>query len=82
MAFIRLEEELVRKYNHLSVFAWTGKATASGFMPVLAASPLGFVGNSVGDRRDDEYIGLLGGRLSTPFSLTNQGVVFPDAKLR
>ncbi|KIW29225.1 uncharacterized protein PV07_05050 [Cladophialophora immunda] len=45
MAFIRLQEEVIRKFNDLSIFAWTGEATASGFMPILSASPSSFASN-------------------------------------
>ncbi|CZR67541.1 uncharacterized protein PAC_17440 [Phialocephala subalpina] len=46
-AFLRLQEEIIKKYNDLSIFAWNGAATASGFMPILAASPASFVINPI-----------------------------------
>jgi len=79
-AFLRLQEEIIRKYNDLSIFAWTGAATASGFMPMLAANPSSFTIN-----RTDYYgrnsTSQLGNRLGTQFSLTNQGIFFPSANL-
>lgn len=80
-AFLRLQEEIIKKYNDLSIFAWNGEATASGFMPVLASSPTSFVINSIDHQRKD-YGSQLGERLRTQFSLTNQGVFFPSAKLQ
>jgi hypothetical protein len=81
MAFIRLQEEVIRRYNDLSIFAWTGEATASGFIPILAATPSSFVQNpsaQSGSRESSQ----LGSKLGTQFSLTNQGVFFPNAKLQ
>ena len=75
-AFLRLQEEIIKKYNDLSVFAWNGKASASGFMPVLAPLPSCFEINP-SDKHSSlrRYSGRqLGDRLSTQFSLTNQGV--------
>jgi len=80
-AFLRLQEEIIRKYNDLSIFAWTGEATASGFMPILAANPSNFIISQT-DYSYRESSSQLGNRLRTQFSLTNQGVFFPSAKLR
>ena len=80
-AFFRLQEEVIRQYNDLSIFAWTGDATASGFVPILAASPSSFVGNPSAHAGSGSS-SQLGRRLSTQFSLTNQGVFFPNAKLQ
>jgi hypothetical protein len=79
-AFLRLQEEIIKKYNDLSIFAWTGGARASRFMPILAARPSNFVINPIGHHGRDTGR-RLGDRLSTQFSLTNQGVFFPSAKL-
>ncbi len=79
-AFLRLQEEIIRKYNDLSIFAWNGAATASGFMPILAARPLSFVINPI-DHRGKNTSSPLGDRLSTQFSITNRGVFFPSARL-
>jgi hypothetical protein len=80
-AFLRLQEEIIKKYNDLSIFAWNGEATASGFMPILAASPSSFAINPI-DHHSRDTGSRLGDRLRTQFSLTNQGVSFPNAKLR
>ncbi|KAH7176232.1 heterokaryon incompatibility protein-domain-containing protein [Dactylonectria macrodidyma] len=80
-AFIRLQEEIIRKYNDLSIFAWTGDATGSGFMPILAAKPSSFISDPAAHYGSDSR-SRLGSRLSTHFSLTNQGVFFPNAKLQ
>lgn len=75
-AFLRLQEEIIKRYNDLSVFAWNGKASASGFMPVLAPMPSCFEINP-SDKHSSlrRYSGSqLGDRLSTQFSLMNQGV--------
>ncbi|CZR59429.1 uncharacterized protein PAC_09321 [Phialocephala subalpina] len=80
-AFLRLQEEIIKKYNDLSIFAWNGAATASGFMPILAASPASFVINPI-DHQSRDSGSQLGERLRTQFSLTNQGVFFPSAKLQ
>jgi hypothetical protein len=78
--FFDSRKKLLKKYNDLSIFAWTGEAMASGFMPILATNPSSFVINPTGqDGRDTGR--QLGDRLSTQFSLTNQGVFFPSAKL-
>jgi hypothetical protein len=80
-AFLRLQEEIIKKYNDLSIFAWDGEATASGFMPILAASPSSFAINPI-DHDSKDTSSKLGDRLRTQFSLTNQGVFFPNAKLQ
>jgi hypothetical protein len=80
-AFLRLQEEIIKKYNDLSIFAWNGQA-ASGFMPVLASRPSSFALNLNPTNYRARYTDRrLGDRLSTQFSLTNQGVFFPSAKL-
>ncbi len=103
-AFARLQEEIIRRYNDMSIFAWSGEPRASGFIPVLAPSPYCFKrgilpGNSDGMGGKDNDYGSdddgefdvdyvpdrsarhIGDRLLTQFSLTNQGVVFPNVKL-
>jgi hypothetical protein len=80
-AFLRLQEEIIKKHNDLSIFAWNGYATASGFMPILAAKPSMFVINPVACNSKDT-VSQLGDRLSIQFSLTNQGAFFPSAKLQ
>ncbi|KAG6007739.1 hypothetical protein E4U21_005578 [Claviceps maximensis] len=93
MAFQRLQEEVIRKYNDLSVFAWTGGPRETDYMPVLASSPSDFARNAVGegdgdwddDEGDDDDVrgdsSNLGDKLRTQFSLTNQGVYFPSMRL-
>jgi hypothetical protein len=50
-------------------------------MPILAASPSSFVINPI-DHQSRDTGSRLGDRLRTQFSLTNQGVFFPSAKLQ
>ncbi|OWT43367.1 HET domain protein [Pochonia chlamydosporia 170] len=82
MAFRRLQEEIIRKYNDMSIFAWTEEPTASPYMRVLAPSPSCF---RAGPIRDDnarnDSVSQLGDRLRTQFSITNQGVYFPNATI-
>lgn len=80
-AFLGLQEEIIKKYNDLSIFAWNGKATKSGFMHILADRPSRFVINPMNHQSRDTG-SQLGDRLRTQFSLTNQGVFFPSAKLQ
>jgi len=82
-AFMRLQEEIIKKYNDLSIFAWNGEASASGFMPILAPMPSCFKLNrsNINGSLRKSTGSQLGDRLSTQFSLTNQGVFFPSAKL-
>ncbi|KAG5984603.1 hypothetical protein E4U55_004045 [Claviceps digitariae] len=91
MAFQRLQEEIIRKYNDLSVFAWTGSPRETEYMPVLASSPSDFARNAVNARDEDDNdvsaqdeddsSSKLGDKLRTQFSLTNQGVYFPSVRL-
>jgi hypothetical protein len=82
-AFQRLQEEVIRKHNDLSIFAWTGPKTlaSSGFMPVLARSPSNFTRDLDDSGNGHEHDTHLGHRVNTQFALTNQGVVFASAKL-
>lgn len=83
-AFQRLQEEVIRKYNDLSIFAWTEPATSisTGFIPVLAPAPSSFIRDFVPTDAQIENVDThLGSRVNTQFSLTNQGVVFPSVKL-
>lgn len=83
-AFLRLQEEIIKKYNDLSIFAWNssdGEPTSSGFMPILAPQPSLFAINPI-DRNRKDTGRHLGDRLSTQFSLTNQGIFFPSAKIQ
>ncbi|KAN0099596.1 Heterokaryon incompatibility protein (HET) domain containing protein [Hyaloscypha variabilis] len=80
-AFLRLQEEIIKKYNDLSIFAWNGSGNTSGFIAVLAGTPSSFVINPIDHYRTWFTRSRLGDRLSTQFSLTNQGVFFPSAKL-
>ncbi|KAG6027117.1 hypothetical protein E4U41_001050 [Claviceps citrina] len=85
MAFRRLQEELIRKYNDLSVFAWTGPPRNSEYMPVMASSPSDFARDAArdgdGNWDEDDSGWELGNKLRTQFSLTNQGVYFPRATI-
>lgn len=83
MAFQRLQKEIINKYNDMSIFAWTGEASLSGFMPVLAPSPSCFGTANVRHHDDDdgESASDLGDRLRTNFSITNQGVYFPNIRI-
>jgi len=80
-AFLRLQGEIIKKYHDLSIFAGNGEATESGFMPILADRPSSFAINPMNHQSRDTS-SQLGDRLRTQFSLTNQGVFFPSAKLR
>lgn len=80
-AFIRLQEEIIRKYNDPSIFTWAGEPITSGFMPILAAEPSNFASGRA-DLHGIESSSKLGIRLSIQFSLTNQGVFFPNARLQ
>ncbi len=77
-AFRRLQEEVIKKYNDLSIFSWVGDPLASGFMPALARSPTDFP--LTGDIEKKGGGGL--GSLTTQFSITNQGITFPAAPLK
>ena len=79
-AFLRLQDEIIRKYNDLSIFAWDTPATPSGFAPILASSPSCFTLSLMDSeaRSTGSHVGHL---LSTQFSLTNQGIFFPSARL-
>jgi hypothetical protein len=80
-AFLRLQEEIIKKYNDLSIFAWNGRAGRSGFKPILASKPSYFFLSPA--NIPSWYNGSqLGNKLSIQFSLTNQGIFFPSAKLR
>lgn len=82
MAFLRLQKEIINKYNDMSIFAWTGEASLSGFMPVLAPSPSCFSTGIVRHHNhDDNSTSDLGDRLRTHFSITNQGVYFPNVRI-
>ncbi|KAK2616417.1 hypothetical protein QQS21_000659 [Conoideocrella luteorostrata] len=82
MAFQRLQEEIIRKYNDMSIFAWRGAPRASEYMPVLASSPSDFLRDAVHDGEEEHSSSsLLGDKLRTQFSLTNQGIYFPTARI-
>jgi len=82
-AFSRLQGEIIRKYNDLSIFSWVGQAKLMGFMPILAPVPRCFLADTSpipsnqGRTRSRLESGLI-----TQFSLTNQGIFFPNAKLQ
>jgi Heterokaryon incompatibility protein (HET) len=80
-AFLRLQEEIIKKYNDLSIFAWNGGVRGSSFMHVLAAKPADFAINPEDHNRRNTG-SQLGDRLRMQFSITNQGVFFPSAKLQ
>ena len=80
-AFTRLQSEIIRKDNDLSLFAFTGDQNTCGFESMLAKSPRAFnVSPSAGPYSKERY--YLSGWLSAQYSLTNQGVFFPNAELR
>ena len=80
-AFIRLQGEIIRKYNDLSIFSFVGRPNLGGFMPILAQRPKCFViDSSASPYKRESY--HAGNQLGTQFSLTNQGVFFPNATLR
>jgi len=80
-AFLRLQEEIIKKYNDLSIFAWNGKATRLGFKPILASKPSNFFISPANIPTWYTGRSQLGNKLSIKFSLTNQGIFFPSAKL-
>jgi hypothetical protein len=80
-AFLRLQEEIIKKYNDLSIFAWNGKATRLGFKPILASKPSNFFISPANIPTWYTGSSQLGNKLSIQFSLTNQGIFFPSAKL-
>jgi len=82
-AFARLQGEVIRKCNDLSIFSWVGEPVQGEFLPVLAPSPSHFIIRPAGDhRREQESAAKIGNQLGTQFSLTNQGIFFPSAKLQ
>ncbi|PMD59337.1 HET-domain-containing protein [Hyaloscypha bicolor E] len=80
-AFTRLQEEIIKKYNDLSIFAWTKGAIGKGYMDILAPAPSAFAGN-VGVNYHKNRKAHLAHRLSVQFSLTNQGILFPNVRLQ
>ena len=80
-AFTRLQGEIIRKYNDLSIFAWTGDAIGKGYMNILAAAPSAFASSAAVSYRNNMK-GRLAHRLAAQFSLTNQGVLFPSVRLQ
>lgn len=72
-AFARLQEEIIKKYNDLSILAWKGKSTVQGdFLPLLAPTPANYI------RLPRESNSS---RVAAQFSLTNQGLIIPKAWL-
>jgi hypothetical protein len=67
-AFIRLQEEIMRKTNDHSIFAWSNSRDANGMSSsnLLANSPAMFSGSG--------NIIQSQGRATGPFSLTNKGI--------
>jgi hypothetical protein len=80
-AFTRLQGEIIKKYNDLSIFAWTGGAIGRGYMNILAAAPSAFVSNAAVSCHSNRKSRLVH-RLAAQFSLTNQGVLFPNVGLQ
>lgn len=84
-AFRRLQEEIIRKYNDLSIFAWPGLQAGHGFSPMLAPSPTFFARDITPAKSDtttaEDSGAQLGDRLRTQFTLTNQGLYFPTVRL-
>ncbi|KAK0647139.1 hypothetical protein B0T16DRAFT_414740 [Cercophora newfieldiana] len=80
-AFMRLQGEIVRKYNDLSIFAFHSEQTLCGFTPALAHRPSCFhINPAAGTYNKESH--YLGSWLNTQFSLTNRGIIFPNATLR
>lgn len=67
-AFIRLQEEIIRRSDDQSIFAWSMKSLTSTLSSLLAESPDYFKGCS----STSQDFGLLKGR--PPFSTTNRGL--------
>ena len=66
-AFIRLQEEIIRQSNDLSLFAWRAAATDQLHHGILAGTPSEF--------RDSESIALINGTTTNPdFVMTNKGL--------
>ncbi|TQS32791.1 hypothetical protein Golomagni_06884, partial [Golovinomyces magnicellulatus] len=82
-AFRRLQEEIIRKYNDLSIFAWPGLHAGNGFSPMLAPSPSCFA-RDIAPVEIENKLGngaQIGDQLRTQFTLTNQGLYFPSVRL-
>ncbi|CEJ90082.1 hypothetical protein VHEMI05889 [[Torrubiella] hemipterigena] len=84
-AFIRLQEEVIKKYNDFTIFAWQGKSTVDGdFMPILAPSPANFAGFAAVKQETEQPRSALGrvrNQLAAQFSLSNKGVMFENVWL-
>ena len=76
-AFVRLQEEIIRRYSDLSLFAWSRKGgSTSPYLSLLAESPADFE-NCAG-------LELACGLHSLPslvFSITNCGISFAQIRL-
>ena len=86
-AFIRLQHEIIRKYNDPSIFAWDRQAPSESYLTVLDIQPLSGNYSPVLARAASCFAGHSlsanpSTRLTTQFSLTNQGVLFTNAELR
>lgn len=66
-AFIRLQEEVLKKTTDLSLFAWQAKAN-TGYRGILAESPAEFLGSGEVVSSDDQF------RFRDEISMTNKGV--------
>jgi hypothetical protein len=80
-AFARLQEEIIKKYNDLSIFAWSGREIGGGYINILAAAPSQFANSATIGRHSNSRSDLVH-RLSAQFSLTNQGILFPNVGLQ
>ena len=76
-AFIRLQEEIIKKSNDLSIFAWKPNDQMNVYVDMFAQSPALF--NGCHDILDAG----LGGRILSPsqFSISNRGIRFTAADL-
>jgi hypothetical protein len=69
-AFRRLQEEIIKQHNDLTIFAWeTDSSTSDQLVGPLALSPDQFAASQGINRHDDAF---------TEFSITNRGVLLSN----
>ena len=76
-AFLRLQEEIIKKSNDLSIFAWKPGDSKSVYIDMFAPSPVFF------DGCHDILDGGLGGHMLSRslFSMSNRGIQFTAADI-
>ncbi|KAH8592593.1 heterokaryon incompatibility protein-domain-containing protein [Bisporella sp. PMI_857] len=55
-AFTRLQGEIIRKYNDLSIFAWVGGAIGRGYTNILAAAPSAFASDTAANYHSNSFV--------------------------